>query len=100
MAETTELINASAEVEALKAEIEAKDKIIEALKVELSTTKAEAAKPQTIPTVKVGKDTYEVVIPRFQFEGETYTAADVVKNEKLAATLVKEQASVLVKKQS
>lgn len=95
------------ELEALKAknreltaEVEAKDKMIEALKEELKASKSEAAKPQTIPTVKVGKDTYEVVIPRFQFEGETYTAADVVKNEKLAATLVKEQASVLVKKQS
>ncbi|WP_028665928.1 hypothetical protein [Runella zeae] len=104
MAETTndsksaEVADLEKENQALKAQIEGKDKIIEALKVELKEAKAPQQATSATPTVKVGKDTYEIVIGRFSYDGETYTAADVAKDEKLAAALVKEGSGVLVKK--
>ncbi|GAB2780444.1 hypothetical protein GCM10027275_24980 [Rhabdobacter roseus] len=79
-------------------EISTSEAIIQELKAELAKAADEILTASGVPTVKVGKDTYEVVIPTFRYKGNQYTALDVVKDDKLAAELVKRGSGVLLKK--
>lgn len=58
--------------------------------------KYEAA-PPTSPTITVDKIKYAVEAAKFQFDGATYTVADLVKNKTLQATLVKKGVGFLRK---
>lgn len=79
----------------LVAEIQAKDKIIIALSDEITALRSEGDAP-SVPTVKVGKKTYVIAIPRFNYGGKELTAADVKNDAKLAAELVEAKSGVLV----
>lgn len=76
-------------------EIQAKDKIINALSDEIVALRSEDDAP-AVPTVKVGKKTYVIAIPRFNYGGKELTAADVKADAKLAAELVEAKSGVLV----
>jgi hypothetical protein len=96
---TSEVVNDDSKViETLRKQIEAKDKIIEALEAEVKELKENKGAEKTVPTVKVGKKTYFVKVPRFNYKGKDYTAADVVNDQKLATELVEEQSGVLEEK--
>lgn len=105
MAETKEtaLINLEKEVSIanqknaeLRSEVEAKDKIIAALTAENTALKAEKDQAPAVPSVKVGKKTYIIAIPRFNYGGQELTAADVKNDAKLAAELLEAKSGVLV----
>ncbi|MCA0231592.1 MAG: hypothetical protein LCH91_14060 [Bacteroidetes bacterium] len=80
----------------LSQQLEAKNKIIASLEAEVAELKAEKGASPKAQTVKIGKKTYTVSIPRFNFKGKSYTASDVANDQKLAAELVEEQSGVLV----
>lgn len=77
-------------------EVNAKDKIIAALELENAALKAEKDDAPAAPSVKVGKKTYIIAIPRFYYDGKELTAADVKNDAKLAAELVEAKSGVLV----
>jgi len=81
----------------LKADLEVAGNIIQDLKIELEAAQKKASERSAtgLPQVKVGKTTYDIVIPKFRFGGETKTAEDVQKDNKLAAELVKAGSGVL-----
>ena len=80
------------------------DSVIAELKKEIELKDQEVISETLFPTVKVGADTYDIVIPHFNFydkkamESTRYSASDVQKNDKLAAALVKQESGVLRKK--
>lgn len=80
----------------LRSEVKAKDKIIAALTAENTALKAQKDDAPAVPTVKVGKKTYVIAIPRFNYGGKELTAADVKSDAKLAAELVEAKSGVLV----
>ena len=47
------------------------------------------------PVVKIEKQSYQVVIPKFIFNGTEYKAADVKKDADLAKALLEEKSAVL-----
>lgn len=95
----------AAELETVKAELVAAKKdndtkakeLAEAEKLiaELSDklTQEEAKSPETYVTVN--KQKYKVAVPKFNFEGEIRTAADVAKSKELQAKLLEIGSSVL-----
>ncbi|WP_428663479.1 hypothetical protein [Runella sp.] len=80
----------------LVTEVQGKDKVITALNNEIAAFISEKDDAPVVPTVKVGKKTYIIAIPKFNYEGEERTAADVKADPVLAAKLVEEKAGVLV----
>jgi hypothetical protein len=79
----------------LAQELEAKDKIIASLEAEIAQLKSEKGAVSKAPTVKIGKKTFFVTVPRFNYKGQVYNAADVVNDPKLAAALNEEKSGVL-----
>lgn len=58
---------------------------LEAAKLQLNTP---AEQSSEAPTLKVGKRMYRITAKNFSYKGETYTAADLQSDEKLAKKLV------------
>ena len=91
------------EITAKDNELKTSSEVIGELKTELSAKEEELLTASDIPTVKVGKDTYQIVIPGFHFYNQDertttfYTTRDVQKDDKLAAALVKMGSGVLLK---
>lgn len=83
------------------AQIQTSEQVIGELQTELTAKEDEIM--QILPIVKVGKDSYEVVIHVFKLYDKDenkiteYTAKDVLKNNELAAKLVKQGSGVLRK---
>lgn len=110
-AKNSEIASKNSELVLKDAEIKAKDQKLADNETDLKTSEdyiAElkevlAAKDNEVPTingspvVKVGSDSYEIVILSFNLDGEKYSAADVVKNDKLASKLIKMGSGVLRK---
>lgn len=92
-----------ADLEKKQNDLEVSEQVIGELKTDLAKKDDEILVAAAVPTVKVGKDTYEIVIPYFnhydQKEQVTthYSARDVQKDDKLAALLVKMGSGVLRK---
>lgn len=82
-------------VKELRSELDAKGKIILALEGELTKLNETKGAEKKVPTVKIGKKTCFVTVPRFNYKGQVYTAADVVNDPKLAAALYEEKSGVL-----
>jgi hypothetical protein len=79
------------------------EQVIGELKTDLAKKDDEILVAAAVPTVKVGKDTYEIVIPYFNLydpDSQTvdhFSTKDVIKDDKLAAKLVKMGSGVLRK---
>lgn len=90
-------------LESKDADIATSEWLIGDLKTELTKKEEELLTAGPVQTVKVGNESYEIVIPAFKLydvsskEIVDYTALDVVKNDKLAASLVKSGSGVLQK---
>lgn len=80
------------------ADLETSETVIRELKAELEAAQKKATERSASgsPQVKVGKTTYDIVIPKFRYGGENKTAEDVQKDNKLAAELVKAGSGVLL----
>lgn len=93
----TALAASKAETAAAQAEIqnltEQSQAVIDDLKSKLDEKTKTTVASKII--VKSGDKKYEVVIPRFQFEGKTVTAEELKKNPELVAKLVEIGAGAL-----
>ncbi|MGX5854522.1 hypothetical protein ACWKW6_12800 [Dyadobacter jiangsuensis] len=82
-------------------QIKTSEEVIGELQTELTAKEDEIM--ELSPIVKVGKDSYEVVIPVFNLYDKDenkiteYTAKDVLKDNELAAKLIKQGSGVLRK---
>jgi len=85
------------ELSAKNDELATYETLVSELKEDLASKENQVETIGGTPTVKVGKETYAIEIQAFTYEGEKYTAADIIKNEKLAAELVKIGSGVLRK---
>lgn len=88
------LVKLEKENKALVKSVEEKDELIAELNSEVSVGASKKAGKTIVTHEKVK---YEVVIPKFSFEGVEYTAKDVERNEKLVAGLIKIGSGVLSK---
>lgn len=84
------------ENEALKKGQETAVKVIGELKAKLES--AENEPKAQFPTVKVGKDTYEIVIPQMRIGGDVLTAQELAKKPELVKKLVDSESEALRKK--
>lgn len=98
---TENVLSEQLTVEQLQAVVEEKtfalteaESVIEELKGQLI---AEQSRPQAVPTITVGEDTYQVLAKSFQFEGQTHTVEELLSNTGMQAVLVGKGAGFLEK---
>lgn len=93
----TELEKKVAAQDEIITELEGKATEQEAVIVELNQKVSEQDKAvkSELPVIKIGKESFQVVIPRFRFNGEVYTASDLKKDQELAKALLEEKSGVL-----
>jgi uncharacterized coiled-coil protein SlyX len=89
----TQLSESNAKNAELSATLVEQDSLIADMQSQVETVVAQKATAATV--VEIGKTKYEVVVPKFNYKGETYTAADLQEDKKLAAELVKIGSAVL-----
>lgn len=93
----TELEKKVAAQDEIITELEGKATEQEAVIVELNQKVSEQDKAvkADFPIVKIGKESFQIVIAKFHFNGEIFTAADVKKDPELAKALLEEKSGVL-----
>ena len=92
------LTEAQKQLSAKDEQLAAKDRQLEQAATMITELKAKAAEeaPAKTPTIKVGKDTYEL-LSGFNWKGEEVTLERLQNDPKLAAELIKEEVGDLRK---
>jgi uncharacterized coiled-coil protein SlyX len=92
----TELNEKVAEQDETITQLETKATEQEAVIVELNKKVSEQDKAvkADFPVIKIGKESYQIVIPKFRYDGKVYTAADLKNEPELAKTLLEEKSGV------
>ena len=52
---------------------------------------------EKLPTIKVGKDEYQIAYPKFNLDGKEYGIEDLQSNKELVASLIEMESGVLLK---
>jgi len=90
----TQLETLEAQISLLKENLASSEALLKDLEAKLE--EKHTAKVIELPTVKVGKVTYQVMYPKISHEGEILTAEDLVSNPDVCEALVKMESGALV----